>query len=372
MSLQDRLDSFRKFLIFTPMNRIKRKQTTVYHCMTRAVAGEFLLDQAAKNVLREMQGRVAGFCGVEVLAFCIMSNHFHILVRVPERGELSRGEVLRRYRILYEDSPAPDYPSEEVMRAILEGEDEALAQEWMDRLTVRMNDVSEFMRILKHRLTLWYNKKHERYGTLWAERFKSVLIENRSEVLRTVAAYLDLNPVRAGLVEDPADYPWCSYREAMVGNPSAQAGLAAAMGKEQWDAAAPTYRVLLFGTGGVVRRSGQATIPAERVREVLESGGTLEPHELLRCQVRHFSAGAILGSKSFVREVGEALPKAKPKRTKKAEKSASTAQKKRSRAPKALGTLPVSIEGFSLLSWRRLKKQRITPGPASVSALSRP
>ena len=90
---------------------------------------------------------------------------------------------------------------------------EALKQ----RVMSRMWDVSGFMKSLKGRFTQWYNRLNGRKGTLWEERFKSVLVEGVGRGLATMAAYIDLNPVRAGLVEDPKDYRWCGYGEALGG-----------------------------------------------------------------------------------------------------------------------------------------------------------
>ena len=69
--------------------------------MTRTVNGERLFDDRAKEVLRKVLWQVADFCGVEVLTYCIMSNHFHVLVRVPVLDELSDAELMRRYKVLY-------------------------------------------------------------------------------------------------------------------------------------------------------------------------------------------------------------------------------------------------------------------------------
>ncbi|MCC5842000.1 MAG: hypothetical protein JJT96_17930, partial [Opitutales bacterium] len=69
-------------------------------------------------------------------------------------------------------------------------------------LKARMGDISVFMREVKTRFTLWYNRKRGMVGTFWAERFRSVIVEADAEAQRMVAAYIDLNPVRAGLVED--------------------------------------------------------------------------------------------------------------------------------------------------------------------------
>src|SRR5690606_27693693 len=127
--------------------------------------------------------------------------------------------------ILYGEGDAPHMPDPDVLEAILAEEDSEEATKWERRLRARMNDVSEFMKTLKQRYTVWHNHTHRRFGTLWAERFKSVLVEDDPGTLKMVAAYIDLNPVRAGLVEDPADYRWSGYGEAMGGGDAARAGL---------------------------------------------------------------------------------------------------------------------------------------------------
>ena len=66
----------------------------------------------------------------------------------------------------------------------------------------RMNDISIFIKELKGRFAQWFNRRHGRYGALWAERFKSLLLEG-GQAVATVAAYIDLNPVRAALCRGP-------------------------------------------------------------------------------------------------------------------------------------------------------------------------
>ena len=81
------------------------------------------------------------------------------------------------------------------------------------------------MKELKHRFTKWFNKQTNRFGTLWAERFKSVLVEDSVEAVSAVAMYIDLNPVRAGMVEDPREYRFCGFAEAAAGGRAARRGL---------------------------------------------------------------------------------------------------------------------------------------------------
>ena len=85
-----------------------------------------------------------------------------------------------------------------------------------ERFTYRMHDLSEFMKGFMQRYTQWHNRAHQRSGHLWEDRFKSVIVED-GIAARTIAAYIDLNPVRAGMVADPAGYRWSSYGEAVGG-----------------------------------------------------------------------------------------------------------------------------------------------------------
>ena len=61
---------------------------------------------------------------------------------------------------------------------------------------------------LKQRFSRWHNRRVGRKGPVWEDRHKSVQVEDSETALRTIAAYIDLNPVCAGLVTDPKDYRW--------------------------------------------------------------------------------------------------------------------------------------------------------------------
>lgn len=318
----------------------------MYHVITRVVAGERLLDGRAKEVLRKMVWQVAGFSGVEILAYCVMSNHLHILVRVPEVGELDTSELVRRYALLYGEGYAGVFPDPANMAVILEGDSEE-AMRWRGRLLARMNDLSAFVKTLKQRFSWWFNKTHQRFGTLWAERFKSVLVEDEPRTLSVVAAYIDLNPVRAGLVADPADYRWSSYGEAMGGEQLARLGLMNVVGAGKsapldadWEEAIAAYRMVLFGKGGQGRVGEQGAIAQERVMAVLAAGGTVPLEDLLRCRLRYLTDGTVFGSEEFVRAAGSALKFSSNART------------------KTLGRLPVA-DGDAPRSWRNPRVQPI-------------
>lgn len=273
-----------------------------YHCMTRTVNGEMLFEDREKEVLRKMLWQVADFCGVEVLTYCIMSNHFHVLLRVPNAESVSDVELKRRYKVLY---PKPtkyqEATAEEMFKALQSGGEDAEAIR--RKLLARMGDVSEFMKAVKQRFSVWYNRSHQRYGTLWAERFKSVLVEGEGNPLQTMAAYIDLNPVRAGLVEDPKDYRFCGYAEAVAGEKEAKQGLIriwSDRGAKRIDSALRAHRLLIFGKHASDAHLSQAKRSAA-LKVLDQEDGCLPKTTLLRCRVRYFTDGAILGSAEFVR-----------------------------------------------------------------------
>ena len=182
------------------------------------------------------------------------------------------------------------------------------------KLLARMSDVSEFMKTIKQRFSVWFNRTHRRYGTLWADRFKSVLVEGSGNPLQTMAAYIDLNPVRAGIVEDPKDYRFCGYAEAVAGGEDkAKLGLAFIWadsmklkkmkdGNHSFKEVLKAHRMLIFGKGSHPWTHKGKLITHEAAVKVLEKQeGQLPKTVMLRCRVRYFTDGAILGSAEFVR-----------------------------------------------------------------------
>jgi len=78
----------------------------------------------------------------------------------------------------------------------LQGND-AAASSLKVGFTYRMYDISEFMKAFKQQFSQYYNTREGRCGPLWTQRFKSILVEGSEDALLTIAAYIDLNPVRA-------------------------------------------------------------------------------------------------------------------------------------------------------------------------------
>ena len=78
-----------------------------------------------------------------------------------------------------------------------------------ERLRVRLGSVSCFMQELQQTFSRWYNKRNDRVGYFWSSRFKSILV-SRGESQLVCSSYIDLNPIRAGIVRKPEEYRWCT------------------------------------------------------------------------------------------------------------------------------------------------------------------
>ena len=197
------------------------EKPAIYHCVSRVVDRRFVFGDEEREAFRMFMRMYENFSGCRVLSYCVMSNHFHLLLEVPPKPEdrISDELLLERLGALHSEKFVAGVAAELAAARTeggLVGGNEARAREIHERFTYRMESLSHYMQGLLIRFTRWFNRKHKRSGTLWEERFKSVIVESGTAA-RTMAAYIDLNPVRAGMVEDPAEYRWCSYGEAVGG-----------------------------------------------------------------------------------------------------------------------------------------------------------
>ncbi len=286
-----------------------------YHCISRVVDRRFVLGDEEKRLFLKLMRFYERFCQVRVTAYCLMSNHFHLLVEVPARPEVQPSEawLVEHVQGCYGKATAAILG--ERLRQMRQNAGEDAVQQHLQSWFARLWDISAFMKTLKQRFTQQYNKAHARRGTLWEDRFRSMLVESGS-ALATMAGYIDLNPVRAGLVKDPARYPWSSYGAAMGGDKVARSGLrsivatvdrgqAQELKGDRWLA---RYRVWMYGkaeeikdsrTGKVLRKGTSH----EDAAEVLKRGGKLTLAELLRCRLSFLTRGVALGTSEFVESV---------------------------------------------------------------------
>lgn len=197
--------------------RIKNLPTEngFFHVVCRTVGKAFLFDEEAeKRRLLMWLEKAVDFCGVELLSWCVMSNHVHLLVKVPPRQEVSDAELDRRMRILYLPSRYNAIMGQWSAWTRMDGSN-ARVEEAKAKLRRRMYDISWFMKTFKQAEAQDYSARHDYSGSLWGgTRFKSVYLEGSLKVLLAVAAYIHLNPVRADMVPSAEQYPWSSWGQA--------------------------------------------------------------------------------------------------------------------------------------------------------------
>ncbi len=292
-----------------------------YHVMSRTAGGDKVFEPREREAFVKIMRRMERFSGVEILTHAVMANHFHILVKVPERmkflerfdGPEGEAELMKHLELLYSENYLAALRAE--LSDLRAKQMSAEAEELLERFRVRFCSLPLFVKELKERFTRWFNRVHNRKGTLWMERFKSVIVED-GEALRTMACYIDLNPVRAGLVEDPKDYRWCGYAEAVAGEVAARRGLCQVMDRPRdgWDSsqgpqgaardaegpspAGALYRSWLFERG--IATESRRGVSEKARNEVRKREGGLTRGELLRCKVRYFTDGVAIGSREFV------------------------------------------------------------------------
>jgi putative transposase len=285
-----------------PPRILVKGASSCYHIVSRINGRAFLLKDKEKEAFRDLLRRVAGFCGVEVLTFAILDNHFHLLVRVPGAvGELSDEALLERARLIYgKERKHQPLSLFRIGLALQVGGD--VRQRMRSLIMERMASLPMFVKLLKQRFSVIFNRAHDRVGTLWEDRFHSVLVEDTAAALRAVGAYIDLNPVRAGIVQDPKDYRWSGYGEAAGGKGGLKryALFVHLSGKhaESVEQVAAAYRRFLYVTGGVSGKG--ATFSQEAIGAVVKAGGRLTQAELLRCRLRYMTRGAVIGTQAFV------------------------------------------------------------------------
>ena len=295
------------------------------HCVSRVVDRQFLLGDEERDTFIQMMRMYEKFCGIRILSYCVMSNHFHILLEIPPRieaVELGDEEFLAKLAAIYSDRYVQEIRM--LMKKLNKNQAPKAMRELKEKYTYRMGDMSQFMKSLKQRFTQWYNKKHGRRGTLWEERFSATAV-SAGRTARMVAAYIDLNPMRAGIVKDPMDYRWCGYAEAVGGDPLAISAYShlhemverkgVAVSKVSDEEVMQEYRILMAEEGqesdpdALPMTQGQRASKTfkrrrgysrEEIDAIIEQNGKLSKSQLLRCKTRYFSNGAVIGSKVFV------------------------------------------------------------------------
>jgi len=206
----------------------------LYHITSRVVEKQFIFGDAERAKFLKLAKDYAVFSGFELVSWCVMSNHFHLLVRVPVQDveAISDQEMVERLSRILNPKRI-----NQVVERLNRSSTAELRRQVLADFRKRIGHLPSYVKAVKQEFTQWFNHKNQREGTLWEGRYHSTLIEDCGgedpasqmngvgEIARVVASYIDMNPVRAGLESDPKDSTWSSYGAALGGDATALRGL---------------------------------------------------------------------------------------------------------------------------------------------------
>lgn len=280
-----------------PRMIINEDRYGIYHLISRIVDSSFRLADEEKTQFENIMNKTAGFCGISVLTYVVMGNHFHILTRIPPMNEeIPLLTLVSRYRILYGFEKTLELVRKWKAWKKKGMKDEILEEQKLIRR--RMHNVSSFMKEVKQNFSKYYNKRHHRKGTLWEERFTSVIVEDKIEYLKITSTYIDLNSIRAGVEKDPRAYKWSGISKACNGSDEALKGIAYIVKNENPLEAVQGYCALL-AQRGMVKKTGKCTLDSATYRDLI-SFSEMSYGELAEVSIGAMTRGCFIGSKEFV------------------------------------------------------------------------
>jgi REP element-mobilizing transposase RayT len=261
-------------------------ETTVYHVMSRTALDGFPLGDIEKDFMLDLIRRYSALYLVEILGICIMGNHFHTLVKTLPEYKFTDQDIKKRYVDFYGDN-----------RVFTDG--------LVPSLRAKLSSLSEFVREIKVGFARYYNKKHNRRGYFWGDRFKSVIVD-KGETLINCLAYIDLNPLRAGIVSRPEDYRWNSLGYHVQTN-NRDNFLSMDFGLKEFNVKSKKerirrYRRYVYEAGAVNRpEKGKAKVIGDRILEKERKREfELNRNDRFRYRTRYFTDSGVIGSKEFV------------------------------------------------------------------------
>ncbi len=261
-------------------------ETTVYHVMSRTALDGFPLGDIEKDFMLDLIKRYSALYFVEILGFCLMGNHFHLLVKMFPEYKFTDEDIKKRYVGFY-------------------GDDRVFADGQIPSLRGKLSSLSEFVREIKVGFARYYNKRHNRRGYFWGDRFKSVIVD-KGETLINCLAYIDLNPLRAGIVSRPEDYRWNSLGYHVQTNNQGNF-LSTDFGLKEFNVKSKKERIRRYRR--YVYEAGALSRPEKMQAKVIDDKVVANERKRdfkisrinrFRYRTRYFTDSGIIGSKEFV------------------------------------------------------------------------
>jgi REP element-mobilizing transposase RayT len=262
-----------------------RGESATYHIVSRTALQGFVLNDVEKELFVRLLRHLTGVYFTELFGFCVMGNHVHLLVRMRVGEEFSDDEIRRRFILCYGEARA-----------------QTLGADQLPFYREKWASLSEFVKDLKQSFSRQYNKAHGRRGFFWSERFKSVLVDS-GDTLVNCLAYIDLNAVRANIVDRPEKYRWCSLARHVQTN-NADGFLSTDFGLRHFADLSDEdrlryYRKFVYEVGSLPSEKG-ARISDAVLEEEERADFRLSGMNRFLYRTRYFTDSGVIGTKEFV------------------------------------------------------------------------
>lgn len=242
-------------MTYARLTLISLRDTPYYHCVARCVRRAWLwgYDEYAgrdyshrKAWVIERLAQLTATFAIDICAYAIMSNHYHVVLHVDavRARRWTQSEVVEQWGKLFRIPESVKRWQQGIAGEVESDAVRILVERWRGRL----HDISWFMRALNEHLARKANAEDSCKGRFWEGRFKSQALLDEAGLL-TAMAYVDLNPIRAGIASSPVDSPFTSIYERIA---------ALTDGADKLDSVTPGVKVPLLRF-----RTGECSVAAE-------------------------------------------------------------------------------------------------------------
>ena len=200
------------------------QSTPYYHCIGRCVRRAFLCGEDAytgrsfehrRGWIVERLALLSSVVGIDVAAYAVMSNHYHVVLRI--NADLAASwpvdEVLSRWCRLFAGNPIVQ---RYLANPAMDSAELAKVNEFVALYRSRLADLSWFMRYLNESIARMANEEDNCTGRFWEGRFKSQALLDEAALIACMA-YVDLNPIRAGMADTPEESEYTSIQQRIAG-----------------------------------------------------------------------------------------------------------------------------------------------------------
>lgn len=220
----------------------------------------------------------------QLATYVVMGNHYHLILKMDSYEKLSRKELLESAKLFYPNT--------------FDQTNRWSEAHW-EQFNRRLFNLADLMRNIQQGFARWYNKNHKRRGRFWADRFKSTILLGEESLLECMQ-YVDLNPIRAGLVKRPENYQYGGFALRMSREKHELCKLNDLVGEISHKKALESYRALIYTRGSISTKENKSEICSKALDQELARNFDFSYSEEKRDHFRFYVDGLVVGSKEKI------------------------------------------------------------------------